>query len=115
MRPVALAGLVATGSVSWAQDADTCLCSTAQPASVGTLTTVVEACGRTIQRQNSVTDRAKMLRYRGIALSRSGDIAVDPASQQNHTLIQRLCRARHRDMNEMHRTDDAATKLIHDA
>ena len=89
MRPVALAGHVATGSVSWAQDADTGLCSTAPPASVGTLATVVEACGRTIQRQSVTIGR------------RCCATGASP------------CRGA--GTSQLHRTDDVATKLIHDA
>ena len=76
MRAVALglATLLATMSAGWAQDEDSALCSTAQRASAGTLPAVVQACNQALQAQSTAAGQAKMLRYRGIALARGGNL-----------------------------------------
>ena len=76
MRAVALglATLLATMSAGWAQDEDGALCSTAQRASAGTLPAVVQACNQALQAQSTAAGQAKMLRYRGIALARGGNL-----------------------------------------
>ena len=76
MRAVALglATLLATMSAGWAQDDDGALCSTAQRASAGTLPAVVQACNQALQAQSTAAGQAKLLRYRGIALARGGNL-----------------------------------------
>ena len=98
MRAVALglATLLATMSAGWAQDEDSALCSTAQRASAGTLPAVVQACNQALQAQSTAAGQAKMLRYRGIALARGGNLpaAVADFDQvlQTTPMIPRPCR-----------------------
>ena len=76
MRVVALAltALFAWAADVQAQDQDSGLCSTAQRAASGTLPAVVQACTRAAQAQATAIEQAKMLRYRGIALARAGNV-----------------------------------------
>lgn len=76
MRVVALAltALLAWAADVQAQDQDSGLCSTAQRAASGTLPAVVQACTRAAQAQATAVEQAKLLRYRGIALARAGNV-----------------------------------------
>ena len=70
---VAVAALLAGGTAARAED-DGTICGRARSAQGAELQTVIQACSRIERGQKTNADLARVLRYRGMALQRSGNL-----------------------------------------
>ena len=70
---VAVAALLAGGTAARAED-DGTICGRARSAQGAELQTVIQACSRIERGQKTDADLARVLRYRGMALQRSGNL-----------------------------------------